>query len=153
MYTYVCVCVCACVCTHTYVCVYIKVCVYMHVHTHTHTHAHTHTFRSWSTVRASAILQTTLCNILQHIASHRNTTQHIATHCNTPQLSATHCNTLQHTARACAIRHATSTHKNVYKYWYNSNATHAKIYLAYLLNVIALCVLRVPCTCTRVLRW
>jgi len=52
-----------------------------------------------------------LCNTLQHTATHCNTLQHTATHCNTLQYTATHCNTLQYTAAAhyITLQH-TATH-------------------------------------------
>jgi len=46
-------------------------------------------------------LHMTLCNTLQHTATHCNTLQHTATHCNTLQHTASHCITLHHTASHC----------------------------------------------------
>jgi len=75
----------------------------------------------------------TLCNSLQHTATHCNTLRHTATHCNTLQhtsthyscefdeaiacfshwyVSATHCNARQHTATTCNTLKHTAAHCN-----------------------------------------
>ena len=50
-----------------------------------------------------------LCNTLQHTATHCNTLQHTATHCNTLQHAATHCNTLPSILR-CRVFSFTRAH-------------------------------------------
>jgi len=94
-----------------------------------------------------------LCNTLQHTATHGelathltskqlyhlcslcNTLQDTATHCNTLQHTATHCNPLQHTATHCNT--PLSFHKCHFIIWENGFAIYIERLMYILYHFIA----------------
>jgi len=63
-----------------------------------YTATHCNILLTFGSVDVFATQCNTLCNTLQHTATHCNILQYIATHCNTQQHTATHCNTMQRTS-------------------------------------------------------